>query len=75
MSRTVKAHVLLILITLIWGVTFVVIKNAIQDVSPLLFNSVRMALAALALMIVYIRELPRVTRKTFLAALPCGVFQ
>jgi drug/metabolite transporter (DMT)-like permease len=33
-SRSLKAHILLVLITLIWGATFVVIKNALADVSP-----------------------------------------
>lgn len=74
MSRTVKAHVLLILITFVWGVTFVVIKNAIQDMAPLLFNAVRMALAAVALILIYIRHVPRITRAAFLSAMPCGVF-
>lgn len=73
-SRTAKAHVLLILITLIWGVTFVVIKNAIQDVSPLLFNLVRMLLAAAALLLFYLRHVPRISRATLRASLPCGLF-
>ncbi len=74
MSRTVKAHVLLILITLIWGVTFVVIKNAIQDMAPLLFNCVRMILAALALVLIYVRHIRSIDRSTLLSVLPCGVF-
>ena len=74
MSRTVKAHVLLILITFIWGVTFVVIKNAIQDMPPLLFNCVRMLLAAVALVLIYVRHVPRISRATLLSALPCGLF-
>jgi len=74
LSRTVKAHVLLILITFVWGVTFVVIKNAIQDMAPLLFNCVRMVLAAVTLVLVYIRHVPRVSRATLLSALPCGLF-
>jgi drug/metabolite transporter (DMT)-like permease len=48
-SRTLKAHILLILVTFIWGATFVVIKNALADISPLLFNAVRMTLAAICL--------------------------
>ena len=74
MSRTVKAHVLLILITFIWGVTFVVIKNAIQDMAPLLFNCVRMILAAVALVLVYVRHVKSIDRSTLLVTLPCGVF-
>ena len=43
MSRSLKAHIMLVLMTLVWGATFVVIKNALVDVSPLFFNAVRMS--------------------------------
>ena len=61
MSRSLKAHILLVLITLIWGSNFVVIKNALADVSPLFFNAVRMSLAAVGLAAIFYRELPRLT--------------
>jgi drug/metabolite transporter (DMT)-like permease len=48
-SRSLKAHLLLIMITLIWGVTFVVIKNALGDISVFLFNAIRLSLAAVTL--------------------------
>jgi drug/metabolite transporter (DMT)-like permease len=75
MSRTLKAHVLLVVVTFIWGATFVVIKNVVeQDVSPLLFNFVRMTLAALCLALIFHRELMRMTRGTFWAGAITGVF-
>jgi drug/metabolite transporter (DMT)-like permease len=49
------------MITLIWGATFVVIKNALADVTPLFFNAVRMSVAAITLALVFHRELPRFT--------------
>jgi drug/metabolite transporter (DMT)-like permease len=52
------------MITLIWGATFVVIKNALADISPLLFNAVRVSLAAVTLMVVFHRERGRVGRAT-----------
>lgn len=64
MSRSLKAHVLLVMITLIWGATFVVIKNALADITPLLFNAVRVSLAAVTLMVVFHRERGRVGRAT-----------
>lgn len=63
MSRSLKAHILLVAITVIWGATFVVIKDALADISPLLFNAVRMSLAAVVLAIVFHREIPRLTAK------------
>ncbi len=74
MSRSVKAHLLLVLVTLIWGSTFVLIKAALQDASPLLLNAVRMSLAALLLAVHYRRHLARLTRPALLSGLVVGVF-
>jgi len=57
MSRSVKAHLLLVAVTFVWGVTFVEIKDALRDISPLLFNAVRMALAGAALVLVFRKHL------------------
>lgn len=74
MSRSLKAHILLVLITLIWGSNFVVIKNALADISPLFFNAVRMSLAAVVLAIVFYRELGRLTASSLRSGLLVGVF-
>ena len=57
MSRSLKAHLLLVVVTFVWGVTFVEIKDALGDISPLLFNAVRMALAGAALALVFRKHL------------------
>lgn len=59
---------------MLWGVTFAVIKDALQDASPLLFNFLRMTLAALALVIVNHRHLRHITRGTVIAGAIVGVF-
>ena len=62
MRRETLAHFLLLAVVLVWGTTFVLVKSALADVSPLLFNLLRMALAAAALGLVYrghLRALPR----------------
>ena len=74
MSRSLKAHVLLVLITLIWGANFVVIKIALADISPLFFNAVRMSLAAVVLAVVFYRELPRLTAGALRAGFLVGSF-
>lgn len=61
MSRSLKAHLSLVAMSFVWGATFVVIKNALVDISPLFFNAIRMSLAALVLIVVFHRELPRLT--------------
>ncbi|PYX94602.1 MAG: EamA family transporter [Acidobacteria bacterium] len=72
MSRSLKAHILLVLITLIWGLTFVVIKNALADVSPLFFNSIRMTLAAITLTAVFHRDLSKLTKGSLLYGVVIG---
>ncbi|HEY0786202.1 MAG TPA: EamA family transporter, partial [Acidobacteriaceae bacterium] len=57
MRRTTLAHLLLLAVVFVWGVTFVLVKDALAGVSPLLFNLLRMTLATLALGLVYRRDL------------------
>jgi drug/metabolite transporter (DMT)-like permease len=73
-SRSVKAHALLILISLIWGANFVIIKYCLRDISPLFLNAIRMTLAATVLAIIFRRELPRITWKATLSSCIVGVF-
>ena len=75
MPRALKAHVSLVLITLIWGATFVIVKGAVeQDATPLLFNFVRMTLAAVAFGTVFHRQLKSISRSTLIAGILPGVF-
>ena len=46
----------------IWGSTFVVVKDALHDVSPLLFNLLRMIIATVVLAAIYHRDLRRLKR-------------
>jgi drug/metabolite transporter (DMT)-like permease len=59
----VLAHVLLVAVALVWGATFPLVKSALQDVSPLLFNLLRMTLAFVALAVLNRHALRRFTRR------------
>ncbi len=74
MSRLHKAHVLLVLVTAVWGASFVLVKAALADATPLLLNALRMGLAAVVLALYYRREWPRFTAPVVRAGLPVGVF-
>ncbi len=71
MSRSVKAHLLLVLVTFAWGATFVQIKDALRDITPLLFNTLRMILAAACLTLIY-RKYVRLGREALRAGLLLG---
>lgn len=71
-SRSLRAHVLLIGVVAIWGATFVVVKGALADVSPLLFNLLRMILAFLCLAVFYRGHFGRMNRRSLLAGAAVG---
>jgi drug/metabolite transporter (DMT)-like permease len=56
-SRRQAADLALIWNTVIWGATFVLVKAALRDISPLLFLALRFTLAALVILIVFRRKL------------------
>ncbi|XWK65882.1 DMT family transporter [Tunturiibacter gelidiferens] len=56
------------------GATFVLVKDALQDASPLLFNLLRMALAFIALAIVNHRQLRHINRQSIISGFAVGLF-
>ncbi len=64
MSRSLKAHLLLLAATFVWGSTFIVIKSALADATPLVFNAVRMSFAALVLCAIFFRQLAPPARRS-----------
>jgi drug/metabolite transporter (DMT)-like permease len=71
--KTVHADIALILVTMIWGSTFTIVKQALAQVSPILFISLRFWVATVvivALMPGALRNIPRETlRRGFILAL------
>jgi drug/metabolite transporter (DMT)-like permease len=70
--RKLKADLLLILCTLIWGATFVLVKDALADASVFVFLALRFALAAFVLILIYGRELRSVGAKGWRAGAIIG---
>jgi drug/metabolite transporter (DMT)-like permease len=71
-SRSLRAHIFLIAVVAIWGSTFVIVKSALADVSPLLFNFIRMTLAFLCLALFYRGHFGRMNRRSLLAGAIVG---
>jgi drug/metabolite transporter (DMT)-like permease len=74
LSKSALAHLLLFATALVWGATFVLVKSALADASPLLFNLLRMAIATAALVVINHRQLRAVTRPQLLAGAAAGLF-
>ncbi|MEH7352729.1 DMT family transporter [Neobacillus drentensis] len=51
MKKPIFADLSLLLVTLIWGTTFLLVKNAIDFLPPLAFNGIRFFIAALLLIL------------------------
>lgn len=73
-GKSLSAHLLLLGVVAIWGATFPLVKGALRDASPLLFNVVRMGLATLALVCVHFRQLRDLSRAAVMAGLAVGLF-
>jgi drug/metabolite transporter (DMT)-like permease len=74
MSQRLKADLLLIFCTVIWGATFVLVKDALSDASVFAFLLVRFALAALVLALVSPGSLARLRRRELSAGALIGCF-
>lgn len=72
--QSLMAHILLLATVAVWGATFGVVKSALRDASPLLFNQMRMILAFAALAILHAREWPRMGRDAIKAGAVAGFF-
>lgn len=74
MSEKLRAHLMLLGVVAVWGSTFVLVKDTLRDISPLLFNLIRMALATLCLAVVYRKHLRGLTREAFVGGAIVGFF-
>ncbi len=68
------ANVSLIAVVLVWGTTFSLVKAALADAPPLLFNLLRMTLAFVLLAVPNGPALRAMTRREFRLAAVAGVF-
>jgi len=61
-------------VVIVWGATFTLVKDALRDASPLVFNLLRMTLAFVALALINHRGLRGISRRTLLSGLVVGSF-
>ncbi len=71
MSQRTKAEFALVAAAIVWGSTFVVVKDALRDISPVLYLAIRFGAAAL-LMLPLLLFAPRPGRRLVLGGLATG---
>ena len=74
MSRKLKADLSLMFCSLIWGVTFVVVKTGLGLSSPFIFLAVRFTIAAALMALLHPKLLARIHRDVFFPGLRLGFF-
>jgi drug/metabolite transporter (DMT)-like permease len=74
MSSRFKAHCALMACSFFWGVTFVVVKNALADISVFAYLSARFMLGALPMIWIYRDDLRKLTRDEAWAGTQVGIF-
>ncbi len=73
-SRTLTAHLLLLGVVVVWGTTFSLVKSALAETTPLLFNLLRMGMAFAVLTAVNWPSLRGLTRSDLKLGATAGVF-
>ncbi len=74
MSQKLRAQLMLLAVVFVWGSSFVVVKDALRDISPLLFTLIRMWLAFGCLAIFYARHIGHIERRAVLSGALVGCF-
>jgi drug/metabolite transporter (DMT)-like permease len=73
-SLRFKAHCTLLLCSFFWGVTFVVVKDALMDISVFGYLAARFVLGALPMIWFYRKDLRSMTRDELWAGVQIGLF-
>jgi drug/metabolite transporter (DMT)-like permease len=74
MDRKVKADLSLMFCSLIWGATFVVVKNGLEHASPFVFLAVRFTIAAALMALFRPKVIGRIDREEVFAGMRLAFF-
>lgn len=73
MSKNLKSDIMLLLVTVIWGSTFVVVKNATSILPVYNFLFLRFLIALIVLVIMFGKRLLHIDKKTFAVSIIVGI--
>ena len=72
-NNKITAQIGLIIVTIIWGITFILVKEALNDAQPFSFAALRFALATIFSLIVINRNILQVNQEEMIGGLICGL--
>ena len=73
-NNKLNAQIGLILVTIIWGVTFILVKQALNDCPPFFFATLRFGLATILAIALANRKLFLLTNNEIIGGIVCGFF-
>ena len=72
MSNKFLAQIGMVLTTMIWGVTFVMVKDALNDAKPFMFATLRFGLSFILAIIFVNKGIFKINKRSMIAGLICG---
>src|SRR5215469_13992913 len=72
--RKVKVNALLVLVSMIWGSTFLIVQQTIRLTGPFTFLAIRFGIGALVLAVLFHKRLARITCAELMTGSLIGLF-
>jgi len=73
-NKKYLAQILLVFVTLIWGATFIIVKDALNDAGPFAFGTLRFTIAGILTLAVVNKSIFTLTKTEVIGGLVCGFF-
>ena len=73
MTKQLKADLFLIFITAVWGSSFTLMKNILEDIPPFAFLALRFSTAAIILLIIFHKKLKELSKASILKGFIIGL--
>ena len=74
MNKKITAQIGLLFVTIIWGLTFVLVKAALNDAPPFSFAALRFGLATLITILIVNKNIITLTKNEIIGGILCGFF-
>lgn len=74
MKKQLWADGALLAVVIMWGYTFVAIKNALDEIEPFNFIMIRFVIAFFLLALIFYKRLLSAGRETYIAGFKVGIF-
>ena len=71
-NKKYLAQILLVFVTLIWGATFIMVKDALNDAGPFAFGTLRFTIAGILTLVIVNKSIFTLTKTEIIGGLICG---